>query len=113
MPLWSDAPPCLNKGKFLILFKIFLSLRGRRLPSGAAFLLSQPRSQHCLSTALAQAVSISTLIGCHLNDESVRKVLKFQFRYEISNGLQLQSTKVQGTVVQFIRKRPLGNEMFN
>ena len=27
---------------------------------------SQPRSQHCLSTALAQTVSFSTLIGCNL-----------------------------------------------
>ena len=62
---------------------------------------TQPRSQHCLSTAVAQAVSFSTLIGCNLNDESVRKILKTQLRYEISNGLQLQLTKDQLTVLQF------------
>ena len=62
--------------------------------------ITQPRSQHCLSTALAQAVSISTLTGCNLNDESVRKVLKTQLRHEICNGLQLQSTKVHTTLGQ-------------
>ena len=34
----------------------------------------------------------------YLNDESVRKILKTQLRYEISNGLHLQSTKDQETV---------------
>ena len=51
-------------------------------------LIAQPRFQHCLSIALAQAVSFLTLIGCHLNDESVRKSLKTQLRYEIINDLQ-------------------------
>ena len=37
------------------------------------------------------AESFSTLIDCNLNDESVRKILKTQLRYEISNGLELQS----------------------
>ena len=59
------------------------------------YIRHQPRSQDCLSTALAQAVGFSTLIGCTLNDESVRKILKTQLRYAISNGLQLQSTKDQ------------------
>ena len=81
----------------------------------ARFLIevSQPRSQHCLSTALAQAASFSTLTCCNLNDLSVRKVLKTQLRYEISNGLQLQWTKDQETVLQFTRKQFLDNEMFN
>ena len=57
--------------------------------------------------------SFSILIGCNLNDESVRKILKTQLRYEISNGLQLQSTKDQETVLQFTRKQLLDNEMFN
>ena len=50
---------------------------------------------------------------CNLNDESVRKILKTQLRYEISNGLQLQSTKDQLTVLQFTRKQLLDNEMLN
>ena len=70
--------------------------------------VTQPRSQHCLS---AQAVTFSTLTGCHLNDKSVRKVLKTRPRYEISNGLQLQWTKE--TVLQFTRKQVLDKEMFN
>ena len=41
-------------------------------------ILPQPRSQHCLSKALVQSVSFWTLIGCNLNDESVRKTLKTQ-----------------------------------
>ena len=61
----------------------------------------QPRSQHCLLIALAQGASFSILIGRNLNDESVRKILKTQLRYEISNGLQLQSTNDQETVLQF------------
>ena len=72
----------------------------------------QPRSQHCLSTALAQAVSFFTLIGFNLNNESVRKILKTQLRYEVSYGLQLQSTKDQETVLQFTQKQLLDNEMF-
>ena len=44
--------------------------------------------------------SFSILIGCNLNDESVRKILKTQLRYEISNGLQLQSMKDQETVLR-------------
>ena len=73
----------------------------------------QSRSQHCLSTTLAKGVSFSILIGCNLNNESVRKILKTQLRYEISNGLQLQSTKNQETALQFTRKQLLDNEMFN
>ena len=61
----------------------------------------QSRSQHCLSTALAQAVGFSALIGCNLNEESVRKILKTQLRYEIFNGLQLHLTNNQLTVLQF------------
>ena len=71
----------------------------------------QLHSQHCLSTALALAVSFSTLIGLYLNDGSVRKVLKTPLRYEISDGLQLQSTKENE--LQFTRKQLLDNEMFN
>ena len=56
-------------------------------------------------------MSISTLISCNLNDESVRKVLKTQLRYQICNGLKLQSTKE--TVLQFTRKQLLDSEMFN
>ena len=43
----------------------------------------QPRSQHCLSTALAQAVRFSTLIGCHLDEKSVRKFWKLNFDTKI------------------------------
>ena len=74
--------------------------------------LRQPRSQHCLSTALAQAVGFSTLIGCNLNEESVRKILETQLRYEISNGLKLHLTKDQLNVLPFTRKQLLDNEMF-
>ena len=82
--------------------------------TGKGFVWVSPTSfPALLSTALAQAVSFSTLIGCNLNDESVRKILKTQLRYEISNGLQLQSTKNQETVLQFTRKQLLDNEMFN
>ena len=73
--------------------------------------LVQPPSQHCLSTGLAQAVSFSTLIGCYLNDESVRKVLKTQVQYQISNDLQLQSMKE--AELQSTRKQLLDNEMVN
>ena len=58
-------------------------------------------------------MSFSTLVGCTLNDEFVRKILKTQLRYEIFNGFQLQSTKDQLTVLQFTRKQLLDNEMFN
>ena len=58
-----------------------------------------------VSTTLTQAVSFSTLIGCNLNDESVQKIQKTQPQYEISNGLQLQLTKDQLTVLQFTRKQ--------
>ena len=58
-------------------------------------------------------LSSSTLTGCNLNDVSVRKILKTQLRYEISYGLQLQSTKDQSTVLQFTRKQLLDNEMLN
>ena len=74
---------------------------------------TQPRFQHCLSTALAQGVSFSTLIGRNLNDESIQNILKTQLRHEISNGLQLQSTKDRESVLQFTRKQLLDNEMFN
>ena len=81
---------------------------------GCALRARQPRSQHCVSTALAQAASFSTLIGCNLNDKSVRKVLKSQLRSEISTGLKLQSMKDQETALQFTQKlKLLDNELFN
>ena len=58
-------------------------------------------------------LSFSTLIGCNLHDESVRKILKTELPYEFSNGLQLQSMKDQLTVLQFKRKQILDNETFN
>ena len=74
----------------------------------------QPRSQHCLSTTLAlpwHRLWVSLLWAVvTLNDESVLKVLKTQLRYEIFNGLQLESTK---KLFQFTRKQLLDNEMFN
>ena len=48
---------------------------------------------------LAQAVGFSTLMGCNLNDESVRKILKTQLRYEISNGSCTDEGSVDCTTV--------------
>ena len=69
---------------------------------------SQPRSQHCLSTVLAQGVSFSILIGCNLNDESVRKILKTQLRYEISNGFAVAIDEGSGNCAAVHTKTTLG-----
>ena len=61
-----------------------------------------------VKTALAQGVSFSTLIGCNLNDEYIRKILKTQIRYEIPNDLAVTIDEGSGNRTAVYIKITLG-----